>query len=64
MLVLENIVEGFSGLFSLEEKKVYGKFKDELSLQAQTLFARILTRKRVWYSVKDHLSNYGEFAEL
>ena len=34
LLVLENIVEGFSGLFSLEEKQVYAKFKDELSLQA------------------------------
>ena len=24
----------------------------------------MLTRKRTWYSVKDHLSNYGDFAQL
>ena len=64
MLVLESTVEGFSGLFSLEERKVYENFRDKLSLQAQTLFARMITRKRIWYSVRDHLSNYGEFEEL
>lgn len=34
MLVLENIIEGFNGLFSLEEKEIYQKFKNELSMQA------------------------------
>ena len=63
-LVLENVVNGFSGLFSHEEKLMSEHFKDKLSVEAQTLFARMLTRKRTWYSVKDHLANYGEFGEL
>ena len=39
-------------------------YKERLSVQAQTLFARMLTRKRTWYSVKDHLTNYGDFDAL
>ena len=63
LLVLDSIIYGWSGLFSPHEKQLHHKFKTELSLTAQTLFARLLTRKRAWYSVRDHLSNYGEFEQ-
>ena len=63
LLVLENVTEGFGGLFSPAEKKVYTDYK-ALSNESQTLFARLLTRKRVWYSVNDHLSKYGDFESL
>ena len=61
--MLENVTEGFGGLFSPEEKKVYTDYK-ALSNQSQTVFARLLTRKRVWYSVNDHLSKYGDLESL
>ena len=42
---------------------MYKDFK-ELSNLSQTIFARLLTRKRLWYSVRDHLSNYANFQQL
>ena len=58
LLVLDCVIKGLAELFSVEEVEIYNKYKACDTL-AQTLFARMISRKRVWYVVDDHLSNYA-----
>ena len=58
LLVLDCVINGLSVLFSAEEVEIYTKYK-AMDTLAQTLFARMITRKRVWYVVDDHLSAYA-----
>ena len=62
-MVLENVTQGFGGLFSTKEKQIYDNYQ-KLSNLSQTVFARLLTRKRVWYHVNDHLTSYADFKSL
>jgi hypothetical protein len=57
-LVMKSVLSGaYRNLFTAEELLIYKKYT-ELSHLAQTLFARLLTRKRLWYNVREHLQQY------
>lgn len=58
LLVLDCVINGFKGLFSEEEIRIYEAYKGCNSL-AQTVFARMITRKRQWYVVQNHLIAYA-----
>jgi hypothetical protein len=51
-------MNGMRNLFSDQEFKFYESYKS-MSTLAQTIFARTITRKRIWYVVDDHLSSYA-----
>jgi len=58
LLVLDCVINGMRNLFSDQEFKFYESYKS-MSPLAQTIFARTITRKRIWYVVDDHLSSYA-----
>jgi len=51
-------MNGMPNLFTEDEIKIHEKYKSVDTL-AQTVFARMITRKRNWYIVDDHLSTYA-----
>lgn len=58
LLVLQSALTGaYSNLFTQKEQEICEKFAS-LSFLAQTLFARMLTRKRLWFNVREHLHQY------
>lgn len=53
---------GFSNLFTDKEKMFLDQYH-ACSPTAQLIFARLLTRKRVWYTVQ-HLKQYADDAQV
>eukprot|EP00347_Sterkiella_histriomuscorum_P004973 403358381 len=57
ILVIET-VQNYGNLFSEKEKEMLDTYVNKLSPEAQTILARLMLRKRVWFNQAEHLAKY------
>lgn len=58
MILVLKTVKAYGHLFSEKEKELIDTYLNKISGHAQTIIARLLQRKRKWYTVSEHLQKY------